>query len=31
LVLFPVEETENEAVEICHADHVAPSIRKSWH
>jgi hypothetical protein len=24
-------ETENMAVGICHADHVALSIRKSWH
>jgi hypothetical protein len=24
-------ETENTAVGIRHADHVAPSIRKSWH
>jgi hypothetical protein len=23
--------TENTAVGIRHADHVAPSIRKSWH
>jgi hypothetical protein len=26
----PVYKTENTAVEIRHADHVAPSIRKSW-
>jgi hypothetical protein len=25
-----VQETENTAVGIRHADHVAPSIRKSW-
>jgi hypothetical protein len=24
-------ENENAAVGICHADHVVPSIRKSWH
>jgi hypothetical protein len=29
-VAAPVEKTENTAVEIRHADHVAPSIRKSW-
>jgi hypothetical protein len=23
-------ETDNTAVGICHADHVAPFIRKSW-
>jgi hypothetical protein len=27
----PVSKTENTAVVICHADHVAPSIRRSWH
>jgi hypothetical protein len=26
-----VEKAENTAVGIRHADHVAPSIRKSWH
>jgi hypothetical protein len=26
----PVYKTENTAEGICHADHVAPSIRKSW-
>jgi hypothetical protein len=26
----PVSKTENTAIEIRHADHVAPSIRKSW-
>jgi hypothetical protein len=29
-VAAPVWKTENTAVEIRHADHVAPSIRKSW-
>jgi hypothetical protein len=29
-VAAPVYETENTAVGIRHADHVAPSIRKSW-
>jgi hypothetical protein len=29
-VAAPVYETENTAVGIGHADHVAPSIRKSW-
>jgi hypothetical protein len=29
-VAAPVYKTENTAVGICHADHVAPSIRKSW-
>jgi hypothetical protein len=28
---FPVYKTENTAVRIRHADHVAPTIRKSWH
>jgi hypothetical protein len=28
-VAAPVYKTENTAVEIRHADHVAPSIRKS--
>jgi hypothetical protein len=28
-VAAPVKKTENTAVGICHADHVAPSIRKS--
>jgi hypothetical protein len=27
----PVSKTENTVVVIRHADHVAPSIRKSWH
>jgi hypothetical protein len=26
-----LEKAENMAVGIRHADHVAPSIRKSWH
>jgi hypothetical protein len=25
------EKAENTAVGICHAGHVAPSIRNSWH
>jgi hypothetical protein len=29
-VAAPVYKTENTAVGIRHADHVAPSIRKSW-
>jgi hypothetical protein len=29
-VAAPVYKTENTAVRIGHADHVAPSIRKSW-
>jgi hypothetical protein len=29
-VAAPVGKTENTAVGIRHADHVAPSIRKSW-
>jgi hypothetical protein len=29
-VASPVQKTENAAVEIRHADHVASSIRKSW-
>jgi hypothetical protein len=29
-VAAPVSKTENMAVGIRHADHVAPSIRKSW-
>jgi hypothetical protein len=29
-VVAPVWKTENTAVGIRHADHVAPSIRKSW-
>jgi hypothetical protein len=29
-VAAPVYKTENTAVGICHADHVAPSIRTSW-
>jgi hypothetical protein len=30
-VAAPVYKTENTAVGIRNADHVAPSIRKSWH
>jgi hypothetical protein len=30
-VAAPVQQTENTAVGIRHADHVAPSVRKSWH
>jgi hypothetical protein len=30
-VTAPVQKYENTAVGICHADHVVPSIRKSWH
>jgi hypothetical protein len=30
-VAAPVYKIENTAVGIRHADHVAPSIRKSWH
>jgi hypothetical protein len=29
-VAAPVHKIENTALEIRHADHVAPSIRKSW-
>jgi hypothetical protein len=29
-VAAPVQKTENTAVGIRHADHVAPSIRKRW-
>jgi hypothetical protein len=29
-VAAPVYKTENTAVGICHADHVAPSIRTIW-
>jgi hypothetical protein len=29
-VAAPVYKTENKAVGIRHADHVAPFIRKSW-
>jgi hypothetical protein len=29
-VAAPVQKTENTAVGIRHADHVTPSIRKSW-
>jgi hypothetical protein len=29
-VAAPVKKTENTAVGIRHADHVAPSIRKNW-
>jgi hypothetical protein len=28
---YPVSKTEITAVGIRHADHVPPSIRKSWH
>jgi hypothetical protein len=31
IVAAPVYKTENTAVGIRQADHVAPSIRKSWH
>jgi uncharacterized phosphosugar-binding protein len=27
----PVYKSENTAVGIRHADHVSPSLRKSWH
>jgi hypothetical protein len=30
-VAAAVYKSENTAVEIRHADHVAPSIRKRWH
>jgi hypothetical protein len=30
-VAVPAYKTENTAVGIRHADHVAQSIRKSWH
>jgi hypothetical protein len=30
-IRFRSRNAENTAVEIRHADHVAPSIRKSWH
>jgi hypothetical protein len=30
-VAAPLYETENTAVGIRYADHVSPSIRKSWH
>jgi hypothetical protein len=30
-IAAPVWKSENTAVGIRHADHVAPSIRKSWH
>jgi hypothetical protein len=30
-VASPVYKIENTAIGIRHADHVAPSIRKSWH
>jgi hypothetical protein len=30
-VAAPVYKTENTAVRIRHPDHLAPSIRKSWH
>jgi hypothetical protein len=29
-IVAPAYKTENTAVGIRHADHVAPSIRKSW-
>jgi hypothetical protein len=29
-IAAPVYKTENTAVGIRHADHVAPSVRKSW-
>jgi hypothetical protein len=29
-VAAPIYKTENTAVGLRHADHVAPSIRKSW-
>jgi hypothetical protein len=29
-IAAPVYKTENTAIEISHADHVAPSLRKSW-
>jgi hypothetical protein len=29
-IAAPVYKTENTAIGIRHADHVAPSIRKSW-
>jgi hypothetical protein len=29
-VAAPVQKTENTAVRIRHADHLAPSILKSW-
>jgi hypothetical protein len=31
IVAAPVYETENTAVGLRHADHMTPSIRKSWH
>jgi hypothetical protein len=30
-VAAPVQKSENTAIGIRHADHVAPSIRKCWH
>jgi hypothetical protein len=30
-ICIPVQKTENMAVGIRHADHIAPSIRKRWH
>jgi hypothetical protein len=30
-VATPIWKAENTAVEFRHADHVAPSIRNSWH
>jgi hypothetical protein len=30
-VVAPVKKTENTAIGIRQADHVAPSIRRSWH
>jgi hypothetical protein len=29
-VADPVQKTKNKAVKIRHADHMAPSMRKSW-
>jgi hypothetical protein len=29
--IFPLQKVENTAVGMRHADHVAPTIRKSWH
>jgi hypothetical protein len=31
ILTFRSRKTENTAVGIRHADHVAPSIRKNWH
>jgi hypothetical protein len=30
-VAAPVYKAENTAIEIRHADHMAPSIRKNWY